>query len=148
MPRTSNRPLPANQVHPSFALFFGLLLSILGLATLYFGTNLWAFILTLATLIIYLCLYTPLKKKSAYATEIGAVSGALPPLIGWVSASGEPSAYGLILFGILCLANTSLYGYRMEFFAEITQQVASNYIYWGAIPVKLCLVKVFSTQFY
>ena len=101
MPRTSNRPLPANQVHPSFALFFGLLLSILGLATLYFGTNLWAFTLTLATLIIYLCLYTPLKKKSAYATEIGAVSGALPPLIGWVSASGEPSAYGLILFGIL-----------------------------------------------
>ena len=100
MPRTFNRPLPANQVHPSFALFFGLYLDF-GTATLYFGTNLWAFSLTLATLIIYLFLYTPLKKKSAYATEIGAVSGALPPLIGWVSASGEPSAYGLILFGIL-----------------------------------------------
>ena len=68
---------------------------------LWIGTNPWACLLTLLTLVFYLLIYTPLKKRSPYATEVGAVSGALPPLIGWVAASGEPSLYGWILFGIL-----------------------------------------------
>ena len=53
----------------------------------------------LLTLIVYLLLH--FKKRSPYATEVGAISGALPPLIGWVAAAGEPSIYGWILFGIL-----------------------------------------------
>jgi len=101
MARTASRPLPAGLVSPEFAVFFGIALSFLGLYILWAGTNPWAAILTLATLAVYLLLYTPLKKRSPYATEIGAVSGALPPLIGWVAAEGAPTTYGWILFGIL-----------------------------------------------
>ena len=101
MSRTADRPIPANLVSPEFALFFGILLSAVGLALLYIGTNPWAFALTTATILIYLLFYTPLKKKSSFAIEVGAVSGALPPLIGWVAAAGEPTLYGWILFGIL-----------------------------------------------
>ena len=101
MARTADRPIPAKLVSPDFALFFGILLSAIGLIILYFGTNPWAFALTSATLFIYLLCYTPLKKKTSLAIEVGAVSGALPPLIGWVAAAGEPTLYGWILFGIL-----------------------------------------------
>ena len=101
MVRTENRPIPAKLVSPDFAFAFGMLLSVLGLTILWLGTNPWAASLTLLTLLIYLLLYTPLKKKSPFAIEIGAVSGALPPLIGWVAAAGSPTLYGWILFGIL-----------------------------------------------
>ena len=101
MARTSTRPLPSGLVSPQFAVFFGILLSSLGLYILWTGTNPWATILTLATLVVYLLLYTPMKKWSPYATEVGAISGALPPLIGWVAAEGAPTIYGWILFGIL-----------------------------------------------
>ena len=101
MPRTANRPIPSKTVEPEIALFFGVILSSIGLAVLWFGTNAWACSLTLLTLVVYLLFYTPLKKKSPYATEVGAISGALPPLIGWVAASGAPSTYGWVLFGIL-----------------------------------------------
>lgn len=101
MPRTSERPLPSRLIEPEVALIFGVALSSIGLALLWIGTNPWACLLTLLTLVFYLLIYTPLKKRSPYATEVGAISGALPPLIGWVAASGEPSLYGWILFGIL-----------------------------------------------
>ena len=101
MPRTANRPIPANLVEPELALIFGVCLSSIGLIILWIGTNPWACSLTLLTLVVYLLIYTPLKKRSPYATEVGAISGALPPLIGWVAASGEPSLHGWVLFGIL-----------------------------------------------
>ena len=99
--RTASRPIPAGLISPEFALSFGIVLSSLGLYILWSGTNTWAALLTFVTLVVYLLLYTPMKKRSPYATEVGAVSGALPPLIGWVSAEGAPTAYGWILFGIL-----------------------------------------------
>ena len=101
MARTASRPIPAKLVSPEIALCFGFLLSALGLVTLWLWTNPWATILTFSTLVIYLAIYTPLKKKSPLAIEIGAIAGALPPLIGWVVAAGQPTTYGLILFGIL-----------------------------------------------
>jgi heme o synthase len=101
MERTVKRPIPSHLVESEIALLFGVCLSSIGLTILWIGTNPWACSLTLLTLIVYLLIYTPLKKRSPYATEIGAISGALPPLIGWVAASGEPSTYGWILFGIL-----------------------------------------------
>ena len=101
MARTSSRPLPAKLVLPQAAFCFGMFLSSLGLVILGLGTNFWAMGFTFATLLIYLLFYTPLKKRSAWAIEVGAVAGALPPLIGWVAAAGTPSVYGWILFGIL-----------------------------------------------
>lgn len=101
MPRTSSRPLPSKLLSPQAAFYFGILLSSLGLIILGLGTNFWAMGFTFATLLIYLLFYTPLKKRSTWAIEVGAVAGALPPLIGWVAAAGSPSAYGWILFGIL-----------------------------------------------
>ncbi len=101
MARTASRPLPSGLISPELALVFGITLSSLGLYILWVGTNPWAAILTLATLIVYLLIYTPFKKISPYSIEIGAVSGALPPLIGWVAAEGAPTTYGWILFGIL-----------------------------------------------
>tara|TARA_E500000178_G_scaffold67271_1_gene64595 strand:- start:527 stop:1456 length:930 start_codon:yes stop_codon:yes gene_type:complete len=101
MPRTSSRPLPAKLLSPQAAFCFGMFLSSLGLIILGLGTNFWAMGFTFATLLIYLLFYTPLKKRSAWAIEVGAIAGALPPLIGWVAAAGSPSAYGWILFGIL-----------------------------------------------
>ena len=81
MARTASRPLPAGLISSEFAVVFGILLSSIGIYILWSGTNPWSAILTLATLAVYLLLYTPLKKRSPYATEIGAVSGALPPLL-------------------------------------------------------------------
>ena len=101
MPRTAGRPLPSRLIEPETALAFGLGISAIGLLILWFGTNAWATGLTLGTLLTYLLIYTPLKKKTVYATEIGAIAGALPPLIGWVAAAGQPTTFGWILFGIL-----------------------------------------------
>ena len=101
MTRTKDRPIPAKLVLPGTAFIFGVSLCVLGVFVLWAGTNPWAAMLTLATIAIYLLLYTPLKKKTSWAIEIGAVSGALPPLVGWVAAADSPTAYGWILFGIL-----------------------------------------------
>ena len=101
MVRTASRPLPSKLVSPEIAVVFGISLSAIGLLILWNWTNAWATILTFSTLFIYLAIYTPLKKKSPLAIEIGAIAGALPPLIGWVVAAGSPTNYGFILFGIL-----------------------------------------------
>ena len=120
MPRTAKRPIPAKIIEPEIALVFGVCLSSLGLAILWMGTNPWACSLTLLTLFVYLLLYTPLKKRTPYATEAGAISGALPPLIGWVAASGEPSLYGWILFGIL-------FAWQLPHFMAIAWNFRSDY---------------------
>jgi len=101
MARTKNRPLVTKAVSPTSAFYFGMFLCAEGLTILYLTTNLWATILCALTIIIYLLIYTPLKRKTIYSTEIGALSGSLPPLVGWCAANGEPSIYGFILFGIL-----------------------------------------------
>ena len=103
MARTRNRPIPAGRVEPAHALAYGLCLSILGCAALYFGTNLLASLLTLATVASYVLLYTPLKQLTTWNTVIGAVPGALPPLIGWAAAEGGISTLGWLLFAILFL---------------------------------------------
>jgi protoheme IX farnesyltransferase len=82
---------------------FGFALSAAGLALLAAWSNLLAASLALATLIIYLVVYTPMKRRSSLATLVGAVPGALPPLIGWAAARGHVSSGGWALFTIVFL---------------------------------------------
>lgn len=101
MSRTHDRPIPSGKVPTGSAFVLGWLLSIAGMVELYVAVNGWAALYALATVIAYLGLYTPSKKRTRWSTEIGAVSGALPPLIGWAAAEGGVSTLGWVLFGIL-----------------------------------------------
>jgi protoheme IX farnesyltransferase len=103
MQRTRMRPLPAARVSLSEARVFGGVLSIAGLALLAAFSTWLAAALALATLVTYLCIYTPLKRISPVATVVGAVPGALPPLIGWTASHGSIALGGLSLFLIVFL---------------------------------------------
>lgn len=101
MARTADRPIAAGRVRPGVALAYGLALSFGGVGLLAFGVNLWASALTAATILLYILAYTPLKKVTPWATEVGSIPGALPPLIGWVAAGAGFSTLGWILFAFL-----------------------------------------------
>jgi protoheme IX farnesyltransferase len=101
MQRTKDRPIPTEKVSPKEALIFGLLLSVIGLGLLLFVSSVLTFTLALLTLVTYLIIYTPLKKVSPINTLVGAIPGALPPLIGWSAAEGTISPLGWLIFAIL-----------------------------------------------
>lgn len=101
MKRTRERPLPTGLVSSGAALAYGLTLSVAGTLQLTFGANLLAGALGLATVVSYVLIYTPMKRVTRWATEIGAISGSLPPLIGWAAAEGSIGPLGWILFAIL-----------------------------------------------
>jgi heme o synthase len=101
MRRTSKRPIPAGRIKPSDGLVFGALLSVAGFVDLWLGTNALAAALGLFTLATYIFLYTPLKRRSAACTTVGALPGAMPPLIGFAAANGVLDAGALALFLIL-----------------------------------------------
>lgn len=100
MRRTRTRPLPAERMHPQDALRLGIFFSVFGVACLAI-VNLLSAALAAATVALYVLIYTPLKQKSALNTLVGAIPGALPPLIGWIAATGEASLPGWVLFAIL-----------------------------------------------
>lgn len=101
MRRTENRPLPSGQLQPETVLIFGGLASVLGLVYLAFAVNLLTSVLGAVTLTSYLFIYTPLKRITPLNTAIGAIPGALPPLMGWTAARNEVNADGWSLFAIL-----------------------------------------------
>ena len=103
MQRTRLRPLPDQRVTPEEARTFGTLLAAAGVVFLSVSANALAALLALVTLVVYLTVYTPMKRRSPLATLIGAVPGALPPLIGWTAASGDLSLGGWSLFAIVFL---------------------------------------------
>ena len=101
MARTRGRPLPAGQVRPGFALGLGALQGIAGIATLMLGANALTALLAALALLVYVLVYTPMKQRSLHALWVGAVAGAMPPLLGWSAAAGSLSAPALALFGVL-----------------------------------------------
>jgi len=101
MHRTRERPIPTGRMKRSHGFVFGVLLSAAGFAELWFGTNALAAALGLFTLLTYLLVYTPLKQRSPACTTIGALPGAMPPLIGYAAASGALDARAFALFLIL-----------------------------------------------
>jgi protoheme IX farnesyltransferase len=103
MRRTASRPLPTGQLRPRDAAIFGVTLVVLGTVYLGLVAGPLAAGLGLFTAVSYLALYTPLKKRTTLATAIGAIPGAMPPLIGWVAARGSLSKEAWILFAIMVL---------------------------------------------
>ncbi|MDX1950969.1 MAG: heme o synthase [Verrucomicrobiota bacterium] len=101
MKRTESRPLPSGELEPETVLIFGGGISIAGLIYLTFAVNPLTALLGALTLISYLLVYTPLKRVTALNTIIGAVPGALPPLMGWTAARNEITGAGWSLFAIL-----------------------------------------------
>jgi protoheme IX farnesyltransferase len=101
MRRTRMRPLPAGRVGPNDALVFGLALSAAGLALLAARANWLSAGLALATLVTYLAIYTPMKRRTPLSTIVGAVPGALPALIGWTASRGRIDLSGAALFAIV-----------------------------------------------
>ncbi|MBI3183434.1 MAG: protoheme IX farnesyltransferase [Myxococcales bacterium] len=103
MERTMNRPLPAGRLEPKVALWLGLGLAAGSLPALALEANLLTALLGLAALLLYVAAYTPLKRRSHLAMVVGAVPGALPPLMGWTAATGSVEVPGLALFAVLFL---------------------------------------------
>ncbi len=103
MRRTQTRPIPGGRLRVFDGALFGTVLSAVGLIELGWQVNLISAAVAAATLVSYVLIYTPLKKRTSLATLIGAVPGALPPVIGWAAATGTISLPAFVLFGIVFL---------------------------------------------
>lgn len=101
MKRTADRPIPSGKVTTGSAFVLGTLMCIAALGLLFAMVNGWAAIFTVLTIASYVGWYTPAKRTSRWSTEIGALAGAFPPLIGWAAAENGVSPLGWILFGVL-----------------------------------------------
>ncbi len=101
MARTADRPLVTGRIEVGPALLYGAVLGVLGTAGLALRFNLLSAVLVLATLVIYVALYTPLKRVSTINTVIGAIPGAAPPLIGYAAIAGDLGPWAWALFGVI-----------------------------------------------
>lgn len=119
MTRTRNRPLPAGRLSADVALGFGLALAVVSVPML-FMVNVATGLLGLAALLSYVAVYTPLKRHTHLALLVGAVPGAIPPLLGWATVTGTVGLGGLLLFGVLFL-------WQIPHFAAITIFRAEDY---------------------
>ncbi len=103
MRRTANRPLPSGRLSCAEAFLFGISLSVAGGLYLTFAVNRLAALLAISTLLSYLLIYTPLKRKTPLCTLLGAIPGAMPALIGWAGAGSPIDAHAWFLFALLFL---------------------------------------------
>lgn len=157
MDRTKSRPIPAGLISINTALNFGLAQSIIGFAILWVLVNQLTAILGLATIVLYLFVYTPLKKITWLNTTIGAIPGAMPALGGWAASANELSPNAWILFAILflwqhphfyaiaimCKDDYERAGFKMLPVIEKENHRTNRQIIWHAfllIPVSLYFV--------
>lgn len=129
MSRTADRPLPAGRVAPSTAFGIGWLLSSLSLIHLAHMVNMEAAAITAMTLAVYLFVYTPLKQQSHVNTLVGAVSGALPPLIGWAGAAGPALGEGPYFRWQLLVEPGAVYLFWLLFLWQLPHFLAINWMY-------------------
>jgi protoheme IX farnesyltransferase len=127
MRRTAGRPLPKGRLRVRDGAWFGVLLAAVGLAELAAAVNAAAAWVAAVTLISYVLVYTPLKTRTSLATLIGAIPGALPPVIGWTAATGRIEPPALVLFGIVFL-------WQMPHFLAIAWMFRDDYARAG-IPM-------------
>ena len=131
MDRTRFRPLPLHKVAPGSILAYGLVLSAGGVAYLAASVGLLTAAVDALTLGSYLFVYTPLKRVSPLSTLVGAVPGALPPLMGWTAATGKIQTGGLILFSILFL-------WQIPHFLAVGRLYKKDYEL-GGFPMLVCI---------
>lgn len=132
MQRTKNRPLPAGRLSANAALIFGLFLGLVSLPILFFGVNPMTGLLGAIALASYVLLYTPMKRHSVRALWVGAIPGAIPPLLGWTAVTGRVDQAGVALFSILFL-------WQIPHFLAISIFRADDYSRAGlkVVPVEL-----------
>ncbi len=100
MTRTESRPLPTGRLSAQEAAVFAVIVGVLGISILALYTNVITTLLSILSMILYSFVYTPLKRVGAIAVFVGAIPGALPPLLGWTAATGHIGIEALIIFGI------------------------------------------------
>jgi protoheme IX farnesyltransferase len=101
MARTANRPLPDRRLEPWWALTLGVVMGLFSVPTLMLTVNPVTGLLGLVALVSYVAIYTPMKQYTSSALFVGALPGALPPLMGWTAVTGRVEVPGLLLFGVL-----------------------------------------------
>ena len=131
MKRTADRPIPAGKVPTGSAFVLGWIMCVVALFLLFATVDRLAALFTLATIVSYLGWYTPAKRWSTWSTEIGAVAGAFPPLIGWAAGEGRITALGWILFGIL-------YFWQIPHFMAVAWTYRRDYsaVHFPMLPVR------------
>ncbi len=129
MERTRHRPLPAGRMQPATALALGLVLGTAGTAWLWLTTNTLAASLAAATIVTYIAFYTPLKRRTSLCTIVGAVSGAIPPVIGWTAVRPSFDLGAWVLFGIL-------FTWQMPHFLAIAWMYRDEYSQAGFVMIR------------
>ena len=128
MARTKNRPLPSGRMPARFALWFGVVLSALSVPVLAIGANPLTALLAVIANLLYVLAYTPLKQHSHFSLHVGAVPGAIPPLLGWTAGTASIDAAGIVLFSILFL-------WQIPHFVAITLFRKTEYARAGLVVV-------------
>jgi protoheme IX farnesyltransferase len=130
MRRTARRPLASGRIESSHALWFGISLSLVGTVYLALDVNALTSLLALVTLLTYLFLYTPLKRKTPLCTLIGALPGAVPPLIGWAAARGRLDPEAWVLYAMVFL-------WQFPHFMAIAWMYREDYLRAGYLVLPL-----------
>ncbi len=129
MERTRSRPLPSGRMRRRTALLLGLGMAFVGVAYLALTVNRISAILAAATVVIYLLFYTPMKRRTSFCITIGAIAGAIPPLIGWTAAHPAMTINAWALFGIL-------FAWQMPHFLAIAWMYRDEYAQAGFVMLK------------
>jgi protoheme IX farnesyltransferase len=129
MTRTADRPLPSGRMKGSMAFGLGAALGTAGTALLWFTVNPLSALLALGTLVIYVLLYTPMKRRTALCTLVGAVSGAIPPVVGWAAANPHLTLGAWVLFAVL-------FTWQMPHFLAIAWMYRDQYRGAGLVMLK------------
>lgn len=124
MRRTRDRPLPAGRVEPFVALALGIAIPAFALPLLALAANPLTALLAFIALVVYVAIYTPMKQRSTLALFVGAIPGAIPPLMGWTAVTGRLDAGGLALFALL-------FAWQLPHFLAISIYLAEDYARGG-----------------
>src|ERR1700746_939085 len=152
MCRTARRPAAAGRLKPAAVLAFGIALAASGTVYLAAGVNLLASLLAALTLLSYLFMYTPLKRKTPLCVLVGALPGAMPPLIGWAAKSGTLSLEAWVLYGVVFLwqfphfmAIAWMYRedyVRAGYLVLPAGEVRDRFVVWQSFAVSLALIPI------